>query len=160
LADSLRVDYLYRDYLREGRTTVWKTEHEVEADAEPEVIWAMWSDVSRWPEWNADLERAEISGPFAAGSKVTMFPREGEPIELQIAEAVGPEMFIDEADLGAVVVRTIHRIDRLGGERIRIVYGMEITGPEADTVGPQLGPEISADFPEVLASLVERAHSR
>jgi hypothetical protein len=95
---------------------VWKTEHKVEADAEPEVIWAMWSDVSRWPEWNADLERAEIL--------------------------------------------TIHRIDRLGGERIRIVYGMEITGPEADTVGPQLGPEISADFPEVLASLVERAHSR
>ena len=87
-----------------------------------------------------------------------MFPRDGEPIELQIAEAEEPEMFVDEADLGAVVVRTIHRIDRLDGERIRIVYSMEITGPEADTVGPQLGPEISADFPEVLALLVERAH--
>jgi hypothetical protein len=89
-----------------------------------------------------------------------MFPHEGEPIELQIAEAVGPQMFVDEADLGPVVVRTIHRIDRLVDERIRIVYGMEITGPEADTVGPQLGPAISADFPDVLASLVERAHRR
>jgi hypothetical protein len=138
--------------------TVWTTAHNIETDAEPEIIWGMWSDVSRWPEWNADLERAEISGPFAAGSMVTMFPRDGEPIELQIAEAEEPEMFADEADLGAVVVRTIHRIDRLDGERIRIVYSMEITGPEADTVGPQLGPEISADFPEVLALLVERAH--
>jgi hypothetical protein len=139
---------------------VWTTEHNVETDAEPEVIWGMWSDVSRWPEWNADLERAEISGPFAAGSRITMFPHEGEPIELQIAEAVGPQMFVDEADLGPVVVRTIHRIDRLEDERIRIVYGMEITGREADTVGPQLGPAISADFPDVLASLVERAHRR
>jgi hypothetical protein len=138
--------------------TVWTTAHNIETDAEPEIIWGMWSDVSRWREWNADLERAEISGPFAAGSMVTMFPRDGEPIELQIAGAEEPEMFVDEADLGAVVVRTIHRIDRLDGERIRIVYSMEITGPEADTVGPQLGPEISADFPEVLALLVERAH--
>jgi hypothetical protein len=61
--------------------TVWTTEHNVETDAEPEVIWGMWSNVSRWPEWNADLERAEISGPFAAGSRITMFPHEGEPIE-------------------------------------------------------------------------------
>jgi hypothetical protein len=34
---------------------------------------------------------------------------------------------------------------------------MEITGPAADTVGPELGPEISGDFPETLAALVERA---
>jgi hypothetical protein len=34
---------------------------------------------------------------------------------------------------------------------------MEITGPAADTLGPQIGPEISADFPQTLASLAERA---
>jgi hypothetical protein len=34
---------------------------------------------------------------------------------------------------------------------------MEISGPEADTVGPELGPQISGDFPEVLAALAGRA---
>jgi hypothetical protein len=34
---------------------------------------------------------------------------------------------------------------------------MEISGPAADEVGPQLGPEISGDFPHVLAALVARA---
>jgi hypothetical protein len=34
---------------------------------------------------------------------------------------------------------------------------MEITGPAADSVGPELGPQISGDFPETLAALVERA---
>src|SRR6266542_373434 len=72
------------------------------------------------------------------------------------AEAVEPELFVDEANLGDVAVRTIHRIEQLGG-RIRVVYRMEITGPEADTLGPQIGPEISADFPQVLAALVEGA---
>ena len=34
---------------------------------------------------------------------------------------------------------------------------MEITRPAADKLGPELGPAISSDFPEVLAALVERA---
>jgi hypothetical protein len=112
--------------------------------------------VSGWPDWNADLERAELSGPFAAPSTITMTPHGQEPIELRIAEAVEPELFVDEAHLGDVVVRTIHRIEQLEG-RIRVAYRMEITGPEADTLGLQIGPEISADFPQVLAALVERA---
>ncbi len=135
---------------------MWTTEHSIETTAAPEAIWRLWAEVAGWPDWNADLERAELSGPFAAGSTITMTPHGQEPIELRIAEAVEPKQFVDEAHLGDVVVRTIHRIEQLGG-RIRVFYRMEITGPEADTLGPQIGPDISADFPQVLAALVERA---
>jgi uncharacterized protein YndB with AHSA1/START domain len=135
---------------------MWTTEHTIETTAAPEAVWRLWSDVRRWPEWNADLERADLSGSFAAGSTITMFPEGQDPIELRIAEAVEPEAFVDEADLGDVMVRTIHRLEPLE-DRVRVVYRMEITGPEADTLGPQIGPEISADFPQVLAALVERA---
>jgi hypothetical protein len=34
---------------------------------------------------------------------------------------------------------------------------MEISGPAADKMGPELGPAISADFPDVLSALAERA---
>jgi len=137
---------------------MWATEHSIETTAAPEAIWRLWSDVPRWPEWNADLERCELSGPFAAGSVITMTPRgEEEPIELRIAETVPPERFVDEADLGGAVVRTTHRVERLGEGESRVVYRMEITGPSADTLGPEIGPAISGDFPQVLAALVERA---
>jgi hypothetical protein len=86
-----------------------------------------------------------------------MTPVGEEPIELRIAEAVEPELFVDEADMGEIVVRTIHRVEPFDGERGRITYRMEITGPAAGTLGPQIGPEISADFPLTLAALVERA---
>jgi hypothetical protein len=136
---------------------MWTREHSIETTAAPAAVWGLWADVARWPEWNGDLERAELSGPFAAGSTITMTSHGREPIELRIAQAVEPEVFVDEADLGDVVVRTIHRIARLDVDRVRIVYAMEITGPAADTLGPQIGPEISADFPQVLAALVELA---
>jgi hypothetical protein len=135
---------------------MWTTEHSIETTAASEATWGLWAEVAGWPDWNADLERAELSGPFAAGSTITMTPHGQEPIELRIAEAVEPEQFVDEAHLGGVVIRTIHRIEQVEG-RIRVVYRMEITGQEADTLGPQIGPEISADFPQVLAALVERA---
>ncbi|MFJ7589188.1 hypothetical protein ACIQZO_17755 [Streptomyces sp. NPDC097617] len=41
--------------------------------------------------------------------------------------------------------------------RIRVVYRMEITGSGADEVGPQIGPGITADWPETMASLAELA---
>jgi hypothetical protein len=37
---------------------------------------------------------------------------------------------------------------------------MEITGPAAETEGPEIGPEISGDFPQVLAALAARAEGR
>jgi uncharacterized protein YndB with AHSA1/START domain len=135
---------------------MWTTEHGRETAAEAEAVWRIWTDVPAWPEWNADLERAELSGPFAAGSTIQMIPHDQDQIELRIAEAVEPERFVDEAEFGGVIVRTTHRIEQWR-DRNRVVYAMEITGPEADTLGTQVGPEISADFPQVLAALVERA---
>lgn len=115
---------------------MWVAEHSVETTATPEEIWQHWSDVAGWPEWNGDIERIELDGPFSAGSRITMTPIGQEPIELRIAEAVEPERFVDEADLGEIVVRTTHRVDRLNEGRARVTYRMEITGPAGDTVGP------------------------
>jgi len=55
------------------------------------------------------------------------------------------------------VVRTEHRLESAGGGRTRIVYRTQITGDAADQVGPDLGPQITADFPAVVAALARRA---
>ena len=113
-----------------------------------------------WPQWNGDIERIELIGPFAAGSTIVMTPAGDDPVELRIREAVEPTMFVDEADGGDFVVRTTHRIDRMDEGRARVTYRMEISGRAADTVGPRLGPEISGDFPKTLAALVALAEKR
>jgi Polyketide cyclase / dehydrase and lipid transport len=138
---------------------MWANEHSVETTAAPEQIWRLWADVAGWPQWNGDIERIELIGSFAAGSTILMTPIGEEPIELRIAETVEPELFVDEAEMGKIVVRTIHRVRRVDSDRVRVTYRMEITGPAADTLGPQVGPEISADFPQTLAGLVARAES-
>ena len=89
-----------------------------------------------------------------------MTPPGDEPVELRITEAIEPELFVDEADGGDFVVRTTHRVEPVGGERSRITYRMEITGPAAENVGPEICSEISGDFPQVLAALAAHAEGR
>ncbi|MFK0181759.1 SRPBCC family protein [Streptomyces xanthochromogenes] len=136
---------------------MWKYEHSIETSATPEAVWRLWADVENWGSWNAEIEKIEISGPFAAGTQITMTPPGDDPVLLRIAEAVEGELFVDEARFNGLLLRTIHRIDRIDQHRIRVVYRMEITGTGADETGPQIGPGITADWPETMASLAELA---
>ncbi|MFI1167023.1 polyketide cyclase [Streptomyces sp. NPDC020801] len=136
---------------------MWEYEHSIETSATPEAIWRLWADVPNWGTWNAEIEKIEISGPFAAGAQIAMTPPGDDAILLHVAEAVEGELFVDEARFGDLLLRTIHRIDRIDEDRIRVVYRMEITGTGADEAGPQIGPGITADWPDTMASLVRLA---
>lgn len=136
---------------------MWEYEHGIETEATSDAIWRLWADVEHWGDWNAEIEKIEISGPFAAGGRITMTPPGDDPIVLRIAEAVEGELFVDEARFGDLLLRTTHRIDRIDQGHNRVVYRMEITGAGADEAGPQIGPGITADWPDTMASLVELA---
>jgi hypothetical protein len=136
---------------------MWEYEHSIETSAAPRAIWRLWADVENWGAWDTAIEKIEIIGPFATGAEITMTPPGGDPILLRIAEAVEDELFVDEARFDDLLLRAIHRIDRVDQNRIRVVHRMEITGPGADEAGPQIGPGITADWPDTMASLVRLA---
>ncbi len=136
---------------------MWNYEHAVETGVAAPALWRYWSDIAGWPAWNEGIEKIEVDGPLEPGTAFRMTPPGQEPIEMRIAEVVPGLMFVDEMDAGEFVVRTIHRLEPLPDGGTRIVYRTEFLGPAADEVGPQLGPQITADFPDVLASLVRIA---
>jgi hypothetical protein len=60
-------------------------------------------------------------------------------------------------DFGGAVVTTVHRLEPLDDGGTRVTYRTEITGADADELGPKIGPDITADFPDVVAALIARA---
>jgi hypothetical protein len=44
----------------------------VVAPAAPDVAWARWSDIDRWPEWNPHCEEATLEGPLAPGTRLDL----------------------------------------------------------------------------------------
>lgn len=161
---------------------MWEYEHSIETAAAIDALWTRWADVASWADWNADIEKVEIDGAFAVGSRITMAPRGGEPVQLRLTDVRARELFVDEAELDGIVVRTMHRLEPLADEaadadsstgagavagntgtatagpaRTRITYRTQITGPGVDEIGPQLGPAITSDFPETMAALAQAA---
>jgi hypothetical protein len=128
---------------------MWTYEHAARTEAAPERLWELWADIANWPSWNAGIEHITATGPLAVGTTITF-----DDVTVTITELSDGESFTDQAVFGDAVIRTVHRVERLG-DGARVVYRTEIDGP-AEVAG-QIGPAITADFPDVVASLIRLA---
>jgi hypothetical protein len=87
-----------------------------------------------------------------------MTPPGEQTLRSQLIEVSAPEGFTDVTELDGIQVTVHHRLHRLP-TGTRITYRMEITGEQADTASPEIGPAISGDFPQVIAGLIALAEA-
>jgi len=135
--------------MKDQKVSVWENEHGIEVNASAEVIWALFKDVAGWKRWNAGIETIELHGPFAAGTVFTMKPPGQEKLTTQLVEVTENAGFLDRTCVGELSVFVDHRIETIAPDRCRVKYSIEAFGPSCDEIGPM----ISADFPEVLKAL-------
>ena len=123
-----------------------------------DAVWALYEDVSTWPEWDAQAEWVTRDGPLAAGSTGMMKFKDQEPLQYRLAKVETGREFVDETPVGELVVRVAHRLEPLGPRRVRITYSAQIDGPEDQA--NEIGSAITSDFPDTIASLVALAKER
>jgi uncharacterized protein YndB with AHSA1/START domain len=138
---------------------MWDYEYSAEAKVSAHAVWTLWADPLGWHTWNEGAGKVELDGPFAAGTRFTMTPPGEDPIQMTITEVVPDRAWIDVCEWPGLVITTHHLIEEMGGGRTKVTYRTEITGAAADEAGPELGPQICADFPEVVGKLLELAAS-
>jgi hypothetical protein len=139
--------------MKDHKVSVWENEHSIEINASPEVIWALFKDVAGWKRWNVGIEEIELHGSFAAGTEFTMKPPGQDALTTQLVEVSENFGFLDKTCVGELSVFVDHRIEPIGEGRCRVTYSIEAFGPSCDEIGPM----ISADFPDVLKALAEIA---
>ncbi len=135
---------------------MWDYQYQATTTATPARIYQLWADVNTWPQWNADLIRAELHGPFAAYSQIHMTSAQGT-LELRLADVQENQRFVDEVEMEGVLIRTTHQLNILPDGRTQVTYQMQITGEGADQLGPEIGPMITSDFPDTVAALIRSA---
>jgi hypothetical protein len=88
-----------------------------------------------------------------------MKPKGQDPITSVILEATENQAYADQTDLGEVTLRFSHDLQPFAGGGTRVTHRLEITGPAAAQLGPELGPAITEDFSEAMEALLARAAS-
>jgi uncharacterized protein YndB with AHSA1/START domain len=138
---------------------MWSYDYTAETTAPRVAVWAVLSDLNRWANWDTSLEWVRLDGAFGVGATVVMKPYGQNPITSMIVAAVPNERYADQTEFGGVTLRFSHTLTPTDARGTRVVHRLEITGPDADRVGPDLGPAIVEDFPEAMAGLLARAQS-
>ncbi len=141
---------------------MWTSKTSQETRAGADALFEIFRDVSSWKDWNPGVERMELHGPFATGTTTTMWmPGEDEPLDARLIWVEAPRGFEDETEVpcAGVVVRVRHGLEPLPGGGTRVTFSTSIDGPEADKAGEEIGPMVTADFPQVIAALIARAEA-
>jgi hypothetical protein len=132
--------------------------HTVEADVTAKAIWSLYDDVTTWPSWDAQAELVTRDGPFGTGTTGTMKFVGQPPLHYRLTKVEPQREFVDETPVGPLVVRVSHLLEPLPSGRLRITYAAEIDG--AEDQAQEIGPMITADFPDTIASLIGLAMER
>ena len=125
--------------------------------ASAESIWRLWSDPSTWHEWNPNVQRMEMNGPFANGTTGVMHTRAGQHHRVQLGNIQPGRSF----DLGTAVIPLTHFtfhcevVPNPSGSAIS--QSVTVSGPLAFVFSPLAGDRIAASFEPLLKGLADKA---
>ena len=132
---------------------MWTATASIDTTAAPQAVWRLFEDVAGWPAWNAGIERIALHGPFATGTTFTMQPPGMEAFTSTLIDVRAQAAFVDETLIEGTRFVVFHELAPLPSGGTRVTYRTEVSGPAAE----EMGPLVTADFPDVLAALKARA---
>jgi len=138
---------------------MWTTTHEATTTAAPGAVWAALERLHSGVPLGPGSDAFELHGPFAVGTTLTVTPQGQEPMESTIVELVPGRTYADRTVFGDLALTFRHDLVALDTGGTSVTHTLVIDGADADTVGPELGPQISADFPATLRDLLDAAEA-
>ena len=139
----------------------WTHDYTVETTVPPAAVWATLRDLHSGTKIAETSDTIVLQGPFAVGTELLATPHGADfSIRGLITEVVEGETFALRAAVNGLLVTARHTLTPLGHGGTRITHHSEITGPRAETLGPQIGPRITDDHPRAMEDLLAAAQAR
>jgi hypothetical protein len=135
---------------------MWTTNYTAHTDASAAAVWEALRRLHTGESLSDAGDTFEIHGPFAVGTTISVTPVGQDTFESTIVELVDAERYADSTSFGSTTLTFRHLLSADGaGTTVR--HELIIDGADADVVGPELGPQISDDFPSAMADLFANA---
>ncbi|MGH1549067.1 SRPBCC family protein [Leifsonia poae] len=139
---------------------MWTTRYTDTTAAPGSAVWAALRDLHSGIPLGPASDSFELHGPFAVGTTVTVTPQGQEAMTSTIVELDPDHVYADRTVFGELALTFRHTLQGRPDGGTEVTHTLEIDGPGADAVGPELGPQIAGDFPVAMAELLHAAEQR
>lgn len=136
---------------------MWATSYQATTMAEAERVWEALRRLHTGESLGPSSDSFVLDGPFAVGTELTITPQGQDPMRSTIVELTPNRAYADRTLFGELELTFRHSLRPVDGGGTIVTHTLEIDGPGSAEVGPELGPQISADFPVAMAELLAAA---
>jgi hypothetical protein len=127
-------------------------ECETTFEAAPDVVWKVWTDVGRWPEWDVSKEIARLDGPFQPGVSGWAKQRGNLGGAFTITEVDEGRRWVTECPMPMGKVIFVHVLEPATTGHVRVVKRVEVQGTFGSLLR-LLVPKMRRDITESLGNL-------
>jgi hypothetical protein len=128
-----------------------------ESTASPTAIWQLWSDPRTWQDWNPNVQRMEMVGPFVSGTTGVMHTPAGQHHQIQLANVQPGKSFDLETQAIPLTRFTFHCEVKPKAAGSRISQSLRMSGPLAFFFSRMAGDRIASTFEPLLKGLADKA---
>ena len=131
----------------------------VTIDRPPEAVWAVLSDISRWPDWDSGVLR--IDGTPAPGETIKLVSEAnpGRAFPVKVAELAAPRLIRFEGGMPLGLFRGVRTYALVpDGDGTRFTMREEYTGPLLPLIWRTM-PDLQPSFDTFAAGLKARAEA-
>jgi carbon monoxide dehydrogenase subunit G len=111
----------------------------IHIEAPPETVWAVYTDVERWPEWTEAMKKIERldEGPLKLGSTAHVEAAGAPASVFTVTEFTDGRSFTWETKARGVKGVAFHRLGP-DGDGTKVTLGVQMSGIMATLLGPMI----------------------
>ncbi len=110
------------------------------------IVWAVATDVDRWPTWDPHEEGARLDGPFAPGTCGWSKPHGAPAAGWTLTDVQEQRAWASECDLPGGTLVSDNVFEPVVGGRVRCTKTVRITGPLVLLFRLYFGPRMRRDM--------------
>lgn len=133
--------------------------YSMETSASPEVIWAIWTDVPNWKNWDTGLKDASMEGDFNLDSKGVITTLEDRKSKFKVVDFIEGKSYTYKTKLPLSSLYVNRYLEVKDGKTI-FTHEVWFRGLTGGIFARVFGEKFRTMLPNVLAQIKEIAESK
>ncbi|WP_253821350.1 SRPBCC family protein [Vibrio rotiferianus] len=133
-------------------------EKRISVEASPQRIYALYTDVENWNQWDKEVKCSHLTGAFEIGSEGILQPSSGPKSKILITDIVPNQSFTVMSKLPFCLLLFEHEL-LVRGKVTEVIHRVKFSGLTSFLFGKLVGNQIRKGLPSTLQGLKKRAEN-